>query len=91
MSTFKPIFTLVAVGGIIGATGIDQDVGGTTRLLALVEVDAKKRLSQAIAGLVIDRVLEAGKRGLTGEVGIGGQATADYLGEEIRARRISIV
>ena len=82
---------LVAVRGIIGAIGIDQDVGGTTRLLVLSEVDAKKHLSQAVAGLVIDRVLEAGERGLTGEVGSVGQATADHREEGIRAQRIGIV
>jgi len=82
---------LVTIGGIVGAIGVDEDVAGTTRPLALGEVDAKECLRQTVTGLGIDRILEAGEGGLAGQIGITGQTAADQLQQGIGAQGVGIV
>lgn len=55
---------LIAIGGIVGAIGIDQDVDGAIGLLALGQIDTEECPGRPVAGLEVNGVLEAGERGL---------------------------
>jgi len=79
------------MGRIISAIGIDQDVGGTVRLLPLGQVDAEERLRQPVARLAVDGVLEAGERRLTGQIGITGETAADQFQQGVGAQGIAVV
>ncbi len=79
------------MGRIISAIGIDQDVGGTVRLLPLGQVDAEERLRQPVARLAVDGVLEAGERRLTGQIGITEETAADQFQQGVGAQGIAVV
>jgi len=82
---------LVAIGRIVGAIGVDEDVGGTRWLFALGEVDVEEGTGEPVTGLGIDRILEAGEGGLTSQIGITGQTATDQLEQGIGAQGIGIV
>jgi hypothetical protein len=83
---------LLAVGGIIGAVTVQQDVLRHAITCPLAEVDLKERPGQPVAGPRIDSVLQAREGGLTGEVrGTVRQAATHQLEQGVRAQRIGIV
>ena len=77
---------LLAVGGVVGAVQVEQDVGrhATSGALPLLKVDRHQRLAEPVAGTPVDGVLQPGEGRLAGQVGpILGRPTADQLQERV--------
>jgi hypothetical protein len=79
------------VGGIVRAIDVKDDVIREAVPLPLLEVERHQRPSQAVAGLGVDRILEAGEGRLARQMRLARQATAHQPQERIGAQGVGIV
>ena len=63
---------LVPMGGIIGPIQVEYDLVGEAVSPSLMEIDVQQRDGESITGFDVDRLLQAGEGGLTGEIGLVG-------------------
>jgi len=83
---------LVPVGGVVGAVAVQHDVEGRAGALPLPQVHLDQGMGQAQAGMPVHRILQAGHRGLAGQVAVAlGTAAADQLEQRIGAQRVGVV
>jgi len=82
---------LLAVRRIICAVEVEDDAIGNTIPLPLVEVELHQGDGEAIAGFVVDGILQAGERRLAGKIILIGKTAADQLQERITAEMIGVI
>jgi hypothetical protein len=82
---------LLAVGGIIRAIDVKDDVLREAVALPLLEVEFYQRQSQAVAGFGVNCILETGEGRLARQMRLARQATAHQLQERIGAQGVGIV
>jgi hypothetical protein len=82
---------LLAMGGIVRAIEVQDDVVREAVPLPLLEVELHQRQSQAVAGFGVDRILEAGEGRLARQIHLARQATAHQLQEGIGTQGVGIV